>query len=348
MKKKNKLQQIDLMNDAKIDDEQTIDGKKLSEVFDIPGKSKHIKIEKAEDTSSKDFEINFDPNADVKVKKKRKPLKIIAACFAWLLILVIGGAGGWIVGDIIVSKLDVYDPNAYSSATLKDSEETILSWKSKSIDMLTAGQVFAVAEYNLNNCTYFSMATKGIGGKEKGVIANSVAPQDFWGYRYRNGDVGYFDYNSSGIMSVIKTTKFNYSGGIYTCIDGVSGEETQMTPQEYLESVGCDATSPIDYIVSSRTVLTEEKNESVTNAHTYTITIDAKKSVSNYVKKMKFMSGLADYPKFNSIEMKFTVDDNLNFLSIEVHEEYRVNYGLTVGCTGDFRYEFSYENINIV
>lgn len=348
MKKKNKLQKIDLMNDAKIDNEQTIDGKKLSEVFDIPANSKHIKVEKAEDTSSKDFNINFDPNADVKIKKKRKPLKIVAACLLWTLVLVVGGAGGWIVGDMIVAKLDVYDPNAYSSSTLKDSEETILTWKSKSIENLTAGQVFAVAEYNLNNCTYFSMTTKGVDGKEKGVIANSVAPQDFWGYRYRDGDVGYFDYNSAGIMPVMKTTKFNYTGGTYTCIDGVSGEEKQMTPEEYLETVGCDATKPIDYIVSSKTVLTEEANEKTGNCYTYTITIDAKKSVSNYVKKMKYMSGLGDYPKFDSIEMKFVVDDNLNFLSIEVHEQYRVNYGITVGCTGDFRYEFSYENINII
>ena len=345
--KKKKVQTEELMKDETLDSEPTIDGKKLSEVFDIKNKKKNRKAKKEESSSSEDFEINFDPNADVKVKKKKSVFKIIGVCIAWFLILVVGGVGGWIVGDMIVAKLDVYDPNAYSADALRDSEEVVLGWKKKSIASLTAVQVFAVAEYNLNNCTYFSMTTKGLNGRSKGLISNSVAPQDFWGYRYRNGDVGYFDYNSSGIMAVVKTTKFNYSGGKYTCIDGVSKKTTEMTPEEYVKEVGCEATRPIDYIVSSKTVLTEKKNGSDDGKFTYTITIDASKSVVNYVKKMKYMSGLADYPKFKKIQIEFTVDSSLNFQSIEVHEEYTVNYGLTVGCTGEFRYEFSYKDIKI-
>ncbi len=345
---KKDLNKKHFLNDAELDGEQTIDGKKLSEVFDMEKDSKHIKREVKKDTSKKDFEINFDPNADVELKKKKSKLKILGTCIAWLLIVVIGGAGGWVIGDIIVSKLDVYDPNAYSAEALRDTEEEILLWKSKSINSLSAGQVFAVAEYNINNCEYYSMTTKGINGREKGVISNSVAPQDFWGYRYRNGNTGYFNYYSSGIMAVKKVTKFNYSGGNYTCIDEVSGKTNQMSPKQYKEDVGCEAIRPIDYIVSSKTVLTEKKNSSNDGLYTYTITIDAKKSVTNYVKKMKYMSGLADYPKFTSIQMKFVVDRNMNFISIDVHEEYKVNYGLTVGCTGDFRYEFSYEDVKII
>ena len=56
---------------------------------------------------------------------------------------------------------------------------------------------------------------------------------------------------------------------------------------------------------------------------------------------------MSDYPKFKKIQIEFTVDSSLNFQSIEVHEEYTVNYGLTVGCTGEFRYEFSYKDIKI-
>lgn len=348
MTKKKELKNKQLLNDANLDGEQTIDGKKLSEVFDIDKNSKHIKREIKKDTSKKDFEINFDPNEDVKIKKKKSKLKILGTCIAWLLIVVVGGAGGWVIGDIIVSKLDVYDPNAYSAEALRDSEELVLSWKEKSVGSLSASQVFAVAEYNINNCDYFSITTKGINGREKGLISNSVAPQDFWGYRYRNGDTGYFNYYSSGIMAVKKVTKFNYSGGNYTCIDEVSGKTTQKTSKEYKDEVGCEATRPVDYIVSSKTVLTEKRNSASDGLYTYTITIDTNKSVINYVKKMKYMSGLSDYPKFTSIQIKFVVDKDMNFISIEVHEEYKINYGLTVGCKGDFRYEFSYENIKII
>ena len=329
-------------------DEPMIDGKRLSEVFDVQGEDTNIKIEKKKSDAAKDFEINFDPNADVVLKKKKTKWQIVRSCIAWLFVIVFGSVAGYFVGDIIVAKLDVYDPNAFSSTALKESEETIALWKTKDISLLTAGQIFVVAESNLNECEYYSITTKGLNGREKGLITNPVAPQDFWGYRYRNGDDGFFSYNSTGIMSVIKDTRFKFSGGDLECHDGVSGATTMKSAEEYLEEVGCAATSPVDYIVSSKTVLTEEKVGSENGRNTYKITLSATKSVSNYVKKMKYMSGLADYPKFNSIEITFTVDDDMNFIEYEVREEYKVNYGITVTCQGEFKYEFKYEDIEIV
>ena len=351
MNKRNKKLNQPLVNDEKMtnNEEPMIDGKKLSEVFSDAEikESESIEVIKKESDSKEDFEINFDPNADVKLKKKKTKWAIARSCIAWTLVIMIGLVGGYFIGDMIVAKLDVYDPDAYSDASLRDSEESVALWKMQSINSLSASQVFVVAEKNLNECTYFSITTKGLDGREKGIITNPVTPQDFWGYRYRNGDEGAFSYHSAGIIPVEKHMSFNYSSGNVTVFDAVSNTTEQKTADEYAEMVGCVATSPIDYIVSTKTVLTEEKNSSTAGKHTYTITLSPSKSVSNYVKKMKYMSGLSDYPKFNKVEIKFTVDDNMNFIDFEIREEYKVNYGITVTCQGEFKYEFSYENIEI-
>jgi len=351
MGKRNRKIKQPLVKDEELTNnkEPMIDGKKLSEVFsDVEiEESKSIKVEKKESKSKDDFEITFDPNADVVLKKKKTIWAIVRSCIAWTLVIMIGLVGGYFIGDMIVGKLDVYDPNAYSDGELRDKEENIILWQNKSITSLSAGQIFVVAEKNLNECTYFSITTKGLEGKERGIIKNSFTPQDFWGYRYRNGDQGAFSYYSEGIIPVKKQMSFKYSSGDVTVCDVVANTTEQKTAQEYLDEVGCAATSPIDYIVSTKTVLTEEKINSESGKHTYTITIDPLKSVSNYVKKMKYMSGLSEYPKFNKIEIKFTVDDNMNFVEFEVREEYKVNYGINVTCQGEFKYEFSYENIEI-
>lgn len=347
---KKKIKEQKQIKDVVLTDneEPMIDGKRLSEVFDVKSEFPDIKVEKKKSNASKDFDINFDPDAELVFKKRKSRWKMVRSCIAWLFVVMFGLVGGYFVGDIIVGKLDVYDPNQFSSTTLKDSEETIALWRAKNITTLTAGQVFVVAESKLNECQYYSITTKGLNGREKGIITNPVSPQDFWGYRYRDGDKGYFSYNSTGIMSVIKETRFNFSGGKLECYDGVSKKKANKTSEEYLEEVGCAATSPVDYVVSTKTVLSEEVVLLSSGRNTFKITLSPTKSVSNYVKKMKYMSGLADYPKFNKIEITFTVDDQMNFLEFEVREEYKVNYGITVTCQGEFKYEFKYKDIEIV
>ena len=358
--RKNKIIEKSINGEAGGVVEPTIDGKKLSEVFSDAKHDEQVKIEKRSGYSSKEFEINFDPNEDVKLKKKKSVLRKILACVAWVLIIVIGGAGGYVIGDIIIAKLDVYDPNAYSEDALVENETTINQWKDQNILSLSATQVFVVAEHKLDNCSYYSMTTKGYDGEEAGVISNSVAPQTLKGYRYVNGDTAYFNYFSDGIMPVVKRTEFTPGGDEYYTYNGsFEGKQVKWTldppegkdfrtKEEYIALVGCDANDAIDYVVSRKTVLTESEMTREGDFYHYTITLSPKKSVANYVKKMKYMSGLADYPSFTSIEIDFVVDGDMNFQTIKIKESYKVNYGLTVACSGSFGYYFDYDDIEIL
>lgn len=345
-----------------LEEEQTIDGKKLSEVFADVESFESVKVEKNKDTSSKNFEINFDPNADVQLKKKKSLTKRIISWVTICIMIVVGGYAGSILGDIIIGRYltETYDPNAVETTSLVEDESTIQNWKKLPIQSLTATQVFVVAEYNLTNCTYYSVTTKGYDGEEKGsVIANvplmGAVNQTLCGYRFRNGDVGYFDYNSSGYADVIKKTNFTFGGNefyTYNLTDGQwvpevkdeNGNEKARTAEEYQEAVGCPADKPIDYIVSTKTVLTEQSNGMTGEYYSFTITLNPETAVANYAKKMNYMAGLG-YPTFQDVELRFEVDDQLRFRNIYIKEHYEVP-GLAK-TDAKFKNEFSYENIEI-
>lgn len=353
--KKNKSQ-IDEKNILCPDDEPTIDGKKLSEVFSDAKTEPQIKSKKENNEASKSFVLDYNPDEEKKIKKKKSITKKILSAISWVLIVAVGGAAGYVLGDVVIGKLDTYDPSAY--AGLAESEEQIELWKTKNISSLTATQVFVVAEHNLNNCTYFSMTTRGYDGEEKGIVSNSFAPQSICGYRYVNGDEAYFTYFSEGIMPVFKRTEFVPNGDTYYLFKGskkdgamVWEEEigksgtNQYSKDDYITLVGCDANRPIDYTVSTKTVTAQSEMQREGDFYRYSITLSAKKSVSNYVKKMKYMSGLGDYPVFKSVTLDFVVDANMNFQTIGIVEKYNVNYGMIVGCEGRFRCDFDYTDI---
>ena len=54
------------------------------------------------------------------------------------------------------------------------------------------------------------------------------------------------------------------------------------------------------------------------------MSLDPTLSVIRYVKQMKELSGLERYPTFSLVEMTFTLDENLNLISRQVHEQYEV------------------------
>ena len=341
-----KSQKSKFKNLKHTDNESTLDGVKLSEIFD-DDKSKKVLVEQ-ERKEEESFEIKFNPNQDVVIKKK-KPLNIVLKCFLWIVIVAVASVGGSIAGDFFIGMLDTYDPSQYSASTLVESEKTVEAWRAKDISSLSATQVFVVAEANLNDCTYYSMTTKGYNGEDKGVVTTLGMAQDLYGYRYRNGTKGYFDYYSTGVATVIKKTEFEFGSNQFYSYEGTFANNTtewKISPSEktgldyrdsaeFEEVVGCNAEKPIDYIVSTKTVLTEKNNGMVGSYYSYTITLDAKKSVVNYVKKMDYMSGFG-YPSFSSIELRFEVDENMNFQNIYINESYKV---IGMNASGKFMNE---------
>jgi len=63
----------------------------------------------------------------------------------------------------------------------------------------------------------------------------------------------------------------------------------------------------------------------------------------NYVKQMKHMSELGNYPSFAFIDVEFVLDDEFRFVSISIKEEYTVTYfGVPAKCSAAMQQVFTY------
>lgn len=127
-----------------------------------------------------------------------------------------------------------------------------------------------------------------------------------------------------------------------------SSKTTTMTEDEFIEALGGKTLSPISYIVSDKTVLSCGKFKVVGNGedtrYTFTMNLHSGASVLNYVKQMKTVSGLSDFPTFTEVVFNVSLqmlDGKVMFDYICISEKYSVPYGsLTPKCTGTLHQRF--------
>ncbi len=294
---------------------------------------------------------------DKVVTKKRKVISVAFKLLLCLLMMGCGTAGGFVVGDLIIGKFDTFDPSGYSASAYKEKDSDIAKWKAMDISKLTPTQVFVVAEAKINECENYCIYTKGYDGEEKGTVTTLGMKQDLYGYRYRKGTKGYFDYFSTGLANVAKKTEFTFGENKFYSYEGsLNGDNVTWTlnkpesgqdfrtDKEYEEMTGLKAESPIDYIVSRKTVINETNNGKVGELYSFTINLNSTTGVLNYVKKMNYMSGFG-YPKFSSIELRFEVDESMNFHNIYINESYKV---IGMSAVGKYKNEFHYDIESIV
>ena len=294
---------------------------------------------------------------DKVVTKKRKVISVAFKLLLCLLMMGCGTAGGFVVGDLIIGKFDTFDPSGYSASAYKEKDSDIAKWKAMDISKLTPTQVFVVAEAKINECENYCIYTKGYDGEEKGTVTTLGMKQNLYGYRYRKGTKGYFDYFSTGLANVAKKTEFTFGENKFYSYEGsLNGDNVTWTlnkpesgqdfrtDKEYEEMTGLKAESPIDYIVSRKTVINETNNGKVGELYSFTINLNSTTGVLNYVKKMNYMSGFG-YPKFSSIELRFEVDESMNFHNIYINESYKV---IGMSAVGKYKNEFHYDIESIV
>ena len=121
-----------------------------------------------------------------------------------------------------------------------------------------------------------------------------------------------------------------------------------LTEAAYKEAMGKEALSAMSYIVSQYTVLSCSNFKKVgTGAdarYNFTMQLNPASSVIGYVKQMKTVSGLSDYPNFTDIKLNVSlrmIDGKVMFDCIDVLEKYSVKYrALTPKCTGSIHQRF--------
>ena len=288
--------------------------------------------------------------------KKSKSFEFNRKSIILLIIISIAGiVSGYFVGGFFIGA-NVPDYSLYTEASLRDDMKSLSNKaQGKLPNQFKAYEIFEIAEYRM--FTHGSVYITSLGG------VDTIASQKISGIKAFENGVYFKESISKGIKNVgerlyyegnDKVTRYE-AGSVNDDMVAKYKAPTDMTIDEFLEMNGVPADSFIAYIVSSKTVLNlDTKAQQITLddgsvGYQFELQLQPVFSVINYVKQMKSMSQLPNYPAFTDITLDVIVDEQFRFVSIEVLEHYTVNYmGVNAKCTGTLVDAFEYGKQNII
>lgn len=248
--------------------------------------------------------------------------------------------------DIISNVLKIANP------TKEQCENWVELAKQQNITPknLLPSQNFILAEYNATLAKSFKSTANG--------LVETIATQSVFSEKLFDGTSYSFSSISSGLMTIavcsFMTTGIDsvetYKGNDVTSNSANwTGEVTHYTMEEYKEIAGNLPSVLHPYIVTSKTIIRDKKEdiESDTinnkNVYKFSIQLNPVTSVLNYIKQVKLTSGLSGYPTFDDVAHTVYIDENWNFVKIDIVENYRIPYGgLQPKCKGTLSTEFEF------
>ena len=167
-----------------------------------------------------------------------------------------------------------------------------------------------------------------------GLVKASVVKQNIFAEDVRDGDEFYTE--SLSYSSIVKCGVRFYQHGDQSIDEyrakKVTDKGTATWPEYLKKNVTLDEHEsnwgktlkrPVIYIISSKTVLNSTL-DSIDDGYVINMDLHKEYSVSRYVKQMKSISDLEDYPTFYKVSLKFTLDKELNLIDMVTNEEYDV------------------------
>lgn len=286
------------------------------------------------------------------VTRKRKILNLLS--YALVGIFALGF--GYVAGNFYFANY-MNKPNYnFNTAELKytdaEKEEIYNRISTKAIATQNPIEIIAGAEYLL------SQQQKYIGNVVGSVKPSISSAQTVRGVKGRDGNHFYVENYSKGILPIAE--KYDYYSDTDTALvyrvegKGVSIDSANFkdTPtwtfnkESFSEEYGISPTGMIiPYIISPQTVISgTETIESVGDGkYRVSMQLLKDKSVVEYVKQVKHMSGFSDYPNFKSVRVSFVLDSSYRILSVRYDETYSVIYGLVVDCVAWLSIDISYD-----
>ena len=288
-----------------------------------------------------------------KVAEGKKPLtkkRITARVFAIILTIVAGVGTGFYCGMLYLSsKIPKVNYGAYDETILRANAQEIIQKNSgKSVSDMSAVDAFVIAQYNTENASqYISLANSS--------LSHNFGKQSVYSYKHKyNGNYLAKEISSSSMKSIANKFLFDgetilvYPGSVKSSTTAEWSNNYQtLTKEEYKKVYGVNAFELVPYIVSEKTIadgFTPEKGKKLSNGNwQFTLKLNTKSSVINYVKKIKKESNISGYPTFSQLDIVFEINSECKFASITSIEVYSFSYsGIAVTCSGSIKTEFDY------
>ena len=265
---------------------------------------------------------------------------IVTALVATLVPLVIVAGAGVALG-ITLSGIFSYETVNYEELTIDDYEpdhEALMKkYKETSPDKyfqtFTPDELVNIALDKVGEHQYVHSVAIGE------VTAVMNVKQSIRSYLVKNNNNYFFENIShSTFVSVQKRfyqdeTKVDQYNGDYIDAEHAKWKDKvveSLDLKAFEEKWGRNYSRTSIFIISNKTTLEGSKVTPDGDNYVVSLNLDPTTAVLRYVKQMVATSNLADPPKFNSMQVDFTIDKDLNLLKTYTTENYDVkSFGLT-------------------
>lgn len=160
-------------------------------------------------------------------------------------------------------------------------------------------------------------------------------------------EYSYTKNESKGLVSSVHEAYYHASKAAYR--DNDSGDFSVSSIDDYLNVYG---TYPFEnslegYSIKEDAIKSVTKEVVENDKYTFRVEFDPEKSTNNVKIQMKKIGGLGDYPTFESIEMRFIINNDFTLNTIDLHSKYKAKKGFETKCEQTYRVTFTNYNEQI-
>ena len=261
---------------------------------------------------------------------KTRKGKILGITFGIVTPIALGVVAGVVISKFFTAKtVDYSDVDANS---LYINMDTVLA-KYEACKQNGTPVEEGLASYELVNLAYYNYSNyENSRSFTIGSAVAAIVDQSIRGCSIREGDKFFEESLSKSNMVGVAARMYQKEDGSVDLhrgevLDATSAswgnEHYEYTNEEFAGDFGKTPSTPLIYIVSKKTV-TKDSDTVIKTSDGYHIEmkLNTKKAVINYVKQMKSISNLADYPAFSSLDISFDITNDLIIKQMHVNESY--------------------------
>lgn len=244
------------------------------------------------------------------------------------LIVVLSVGIGMSTGFLLKKKLspEIIDyTNIKIENYYEDTEKVMKKYSSYTgndvFKDFTVSELINIAQYKYISSPISYSYGVGIGDAK-------IVKQSIYSYQIRNENEFFEESLSSSTFVKVAKRMYQtgdevreYNGQLVSENQGNFDDNfSSFTKEDYSERMGKSLDKVFIYIISNQTIL----SSSIENDGNYNITVELDKDISvyHYVHQMKTISSLKDYPIFQYVKLTYTLDKDLNIISLRTNEKY--------------------------
>lgn len=285
--------------------------------------------------------------------------------------------GGWVGGFFLVNNMNAKPPidsdeqkiNYFDNKALAEvNKYNALSASQKQpeniIHALTPAELVNSALYTTGKQDNFQGITIG---EVKADAVFFTLTQLINSYSIKQGDKGFFETLASSFMINIANRFYSenaqskvvrFKGDYHGDPRGVALWNKESTEEytkiEYEKVWGCPLDRPLLYLICNDLILKDETKPSTASYDSVNHRINVELNLSpidaslRYVRQMRTLSDLDEYPVFETINLKFSIFEDLKVDNVKIDETYTAKkFGVNSPSHGMLTKTFKYENKDI-